>query len=420
MSVPIVPNAAAAGAAAVPPLQVALRRITARDAEVRAWTHLVLPDAAQPLPQGEGRPLEGVPVGVKDVIDVAGMPTRHNSPLGSCLPALADAPCVAVLRAAGAVIVGKTDTTEFAAAGRNAATANPHALHRTPGGSSAGSAAAVADGHVPLAIATQTGGSTIRPASFCGVHALKPTWGAISREGVKLYANSLDTVGFHASDLDLLDAVAAQFGLAAPPAVSADAPLSIAVCRTPWWQHADAETRAALDDAAARLRAAGARVAPITLPDGCDALEEAFLTILYREGGAAFLDLARRAPDLLHADFHARVNSTEHYPDAALRRAYDRTAHMRVAVEALFASFDAVLVPSAPGIAPEGRGPGNPIFNQHWTLLHLPVVNLPLYRAQQGMPLGLSLVGLRFADRALLQVGQRVMALLGRDHVLTG
>jgi Asp-tRNA(Asn)/Glu-tRNA(Gln) amidotransferase A subunit family amidase len=159
----------------------ALARIAERDREVRAWTALAPAAARQAaLATPQDAPLYGLVLGVKDVIDVAGMATGHNSPLG------------------------KTDTTEFAAAGRNAATANPHALHRTPGGSSSGSAAAVADGHVPIALATQTGGSTIRPASFCGIPALKPTWGAISREGAKLYANSLDTIGLYGADFTLI------------------------------------------------------------------------------------------------------------------------------------------------------------------------------------------------------------------------
>lgn len=400
-------------------LRAAMQRIGLRDAQVRAWTHLD-PDAAAKISEGDSgegeRPLEGVTVGVKDVIDVAGMPTRHNSPLGSSLPAVLDAPCVSVLRSSGAIIVGKTDTTEFAAAGRDAATANPHDLARTPGGSSSGSAAAVADGHVDLALATQTGGSTIRPASFCGIYGFKPTWGLISREGVKLYANSLDTVGFHARDLGLLQRVARVFGFA--PAPLPDGPLRIAICRTPWFEQAEPDTRVALADAARRLAASGVETAAIDLPGGFDALEPAFHAILHREGGAAFLDLARRAPDLLHQDFHQRVASPERYDDDVLRRSYDIVAQLRVAVEALFAQFDAVLVPSAPGIAPLGRGPGNPLFNQHWTLLHLPVLNLPLYRASHGMPLGLSLVGPRFTDGRLLQAAEQLIALLQENQPL--
>lgn len=398
-------------------VDAALRRIAARDRDVRAWLHV---DAAGARAAARGLagaerigPLHGIPVGIKDVIDVAGMPTTHNSPLGSATPVLADAPCVSTLRSAGAVILGKTDTTEFAAAGRNAVTANPHAFHRTPGGSSSGSAAAVADGHVPLALATQTGGSTIRPASFCGIHALKPTWGLISREGAKLYANSLDTIGLYARDLAGLDLLCEVFAFAQPPVRASRGPLRIGLCHTPCRDRAEAETLAAMADAAARLRAAGVEVVPFDLPPLFGRLEDAFTAILWREGQAAFLDLARREPALLHADFHDRVGSAACFPDAVLRQAHDLTAEARRVIEGMMADVDAVLTPSAPGIAPEGRGPGNSIFNQMWTQLHLPVLNLPLYRAQEGMPLGLSLVGPRYDDRRVLAVGRQVEALLG-------
>ncbi len=399
-------------------VETAVRRIALRDVDVRAWTHIDAQagfaraaqlDAIDSSARGA---LHGLPVGIKDVIDVAGMPTRHNSPLGN--PALLpqDAPCVATLRAAGAIILGKTDTTEFAAAGRNAATANPHAFHRTPGGSSSGSAAAVADGHVPIALATQTGGSTIRPASFCGIHALKPSWGAISREGSKLYANSLDTIGLYAANIAYLDLLSGTYGLTAP-AASAPSPTRIGLCRTPYWDRADAETVAAMDNAAGRLSAQGVEIVTVDLPPLFDQMEQAFLAILFREGAAAFLDMACTQPELLHADFHERVGSAARFPDDVLRGAYDIAAEGRRVIEGLMQGFDAFLTPSAPGIAPVGRSPGNPIFNQMWTMLHTPVLGLPLFRAQDDMPLGLSLVGPRFTDRALLRVGAQVEAMLG-------
>lgn len=404
-----------------------LARIAARDADVRAWTYVdlsVLDDAARldsQSTQGQDRTqglLHGVAVAVKDVIDVAGMPTRHNSLLSDARPLLSDAPCVATLRAAGAVIVGKTDTTEFAAAGRDAATGNPHALHRTPGGSSSGSAAAVADGHVPVALATQTGGSTIRPASFCGIHALKPTWGAISREGAKLYANSLDTIGLYACDLAHLDTLCNVYGFAPPAPRQPGGRLRIGVCRTPYWDRAEPETREAMADAELRLAASGAEMVPITLVGVFERLDEAFRAVLFREGRAAFLNLQRMYPELLHADFHERVDSMAQYPDEALIAAYDDSASARKELESMLNGLDALLTPSAPGIAPAGRGPGNPIFNQMWTLLHVPVVNLPLYRAQENMPLGLSLVGRRFNDRGLLAVAGEIERRLGLHRIL--
>ncbi|MBM3522792.1 MAG: amidase, partial [Alphaproteobacteria bacterium] len=187
-----------------------LARIAARETLVRAFAHI---DAEAALAKARARdretrrgPLHGIPVAVKDVIDVAGQPTQHGSPLYTGFRPAQDADCVALLRAAGAVILGKTETLEFAAGGRKPPTRNPHDPEHTPGGSSSGSAAAVADFMVPLALGTQTGGSTIRPASFCGIYAMKPSFGRVSLEGIKHYAPSLDTVTWFArsaSDLAL-------------------------------------------------------------------------------------------------------------------------------------------------------------------------------------------------------------------------
>lgn len=248
-----------------------LDRIASQDAALKAWA-FVDPDhairAARELDKQPRRSaLHGVPVAVKDMIDTADMPTGHNSPLFQGHRPGQDAAIVATLRAAGALILGKTDTTEFAAAGRNAATGNPHDPARTSGGSSAGSAAAVADGHVPLALGTQTGGSTIRPASFCGAYALKPSWSAVSREGAKLYSISLDTVSWYARSVADLDLVADLFGLPGNLAPVASAKgLRIGLCRSPEWASAEPESRAALMEAAARFAAAGAEVTDLDLP----------------------------------------------------------------------------------------------------------------------------------------------------------
>ncbi|MEE4451629.1 amidase [Novosphingobium resinovorum] len=401
-------------ASAAANVHAALQRIGARDAQVRAWLHVDDAGAlaaARGLDAAEPGPLHGICVGVKDVIAARGMPLTHNSPLFSGFVAGADAPCVATLRAAGAVILGKTDTTEFAAAGRNAASANPHDLSRTPGGSSAGSAAAVADGHVPLALATQTGGSTIRPASFCGIHGFKPSWGLVSREGVKTYANSLDTVGWYARDLDLIERVCAVYGLAEAPPRAAGR-LRIGLFRTPWWNEMSAAGQAALEGVAARMRVAGIDLVEIPeLPEFAH-LNDDHRAILFREGAAAFLDLARTQPDLLHADFHLRVDALSQYSDARLREAHDRAAAARTGFERAVAGLDAVMAPSAPGIAPIGRTPGEPKFNQPWTLLHAPVVNLPLAQGEGGLPIGVSLVAPRYDDRRLIAAAREVEARL--------
>ncbi|MCD2175745.1 amidase [Rhizobium sp. C4] len=199
-------------------VQSCLQRIEARDGEVRAWLHLnphVLKQASalDALPQEQRGRLHGLPIGIKDVFETKDMPTTFNSPNFEGHQPGQDAAVVDLLRAEGAIILGKTDTTEFAAAGRNAATGNPRDPRFSSGGSSAGSAASVADFHVPLSIGTQTGGSTIRPASFCGVYALKPTFGMVSREGFKIYANSLDTVGWYGRSVADLALLAEVLGL---------------------------------------------------------------------------------------------------------------------------------------------------------------------------------------------------------------
>ncbi|KMS51140.1 amidase [Novosphingobium barchaimii LL02] len=398
-------------------VHAALQRIAARDARVRAWLHVddvgALASAqALDAPGGAKGPLAGLCVGVKDVIAVAGLPLTHNSPLFTGFVPSEDAACVATLRAAGAVILGKTDTTEFAAAGRNAVSANPHDLTRTPGGSSAGSAAAVADGHVPLALATQTGGSTIRPASFCGIHGFKPTWGLVSREGVKMYANSLDTVGWYTRDLDLCDKVCAVFGLAEAAPLGPQ-PLRIGVFRTPWWDEMTPGGKAAFDGVAAAMARAGVVMVDIAVLPEFEHLNDDHRAILFREGAAAFLGLARSRPGLLHADFHLRVDALASYPDARLREAHDRAAAARAGFERAIAGLDAVLAPSAPGIAPLGRSPGEPKFNQPWTLLHAPVVNLPLAQGEGGMPIGVSLVAPRYADRRLVAAAREIEERLG-------
>ena len=396
-----------------------LDRIEARDADVRAWSFIdpdqVLRTARELDKQPALSPLHGVPIGIKDMIDTVDMPTQHNSPIYRGHRPAQDAACVATLRAAGALIIGKTDTTEFAAAGRFAATRNPFDLYRTPGGSSSGSAAAVADGQVPLALGTQTGGSTIRPASFCGVFALKPTWGAVSREGVKLYSATLDTVSWFAREVEDLGLLADLFGLAddkAPHAVPA-AQLRIALCRSPDWAAAEPATVMAIKAAAEALRQAGAVVEQVDLPPAFDRLGEMQATIMHAEGRAAFLSLARSHPHLLHDDFKARAENRGGITRASLIEAYDQAGRCRTEFDAIAAGYDAILTPSAKGVAPLGGHPGDAVFNRMWTLLHVPCVNLPGFKTAEGLPVGVTLVGARFTDRQLLQVAAAAAPVVG-------
>jgi Asp-tRNA(Asn)/Glu-tRNA(Gln) amidotransferase A subunit family amidase len=387
-----------------------LARIAERDAAVRAWA-FVDPDAvirqARGLDSGPIRgALHGVPIGVKDMIDTADMPTQHNSPLFVGHRPSLDAAAVATLRAAGALILGKTDTTEFAAAGRWAATRHPLDPRYSPGGSSAGSAAAVADWQAPVALGTQTAGSTMRPASFCGVFAFKPTWGTVSREGLKLYAASLDTLTWFARSVADLELLCDVFAIAddKPPVAVPVKGARIAVCQSPSWSFAQPGTEWAMTAAEERLRVGGAVVTVLDLPYSfADLGFSIHQAVMFSEGRAAFLNLARTKPELLHDDFHARVENRTGISRAQLAAAYDQAAACRVAFDAIARDFDAVLTPSASGEAPLlEAGPGDAVFNRMWTLLHVPCVNIPIGTGPGGLPVGVTLTGPRFVDRQLL------------------
>ncbi|SFR12223.1 amidase [Poseidonocella sedimentorum] len=387
-------------------VRACLGRIAERDKEVRAWISLN-PEAeaeAAAISADDPRPLAGIPIAIKDMIATRDLPTSYNSPLFGGHHTGADAACVATLRAAGAIILGKTDTTEFAACGRDAATGNPADPDRTPGGSSAGSAAAVADFHVPLALGTQTGGSTIRPASFCGDVALKPSWGLISTEGVGRYAVSFDTVGLIARAVEDLALLAEVYALPASPSLPGRR-LRLGITRTPFAALLEPETRALFDALPERL-APVAEVAPFALPDGFEEADDLHRCVQMCEGANAFLHLARSRRALLHRDFHDRVEMKMGFAPQDQFAARDRLAALRMALERALQPVDAIIAPSAPGFAPLGRAPGNPKFNALWTAVQVPVLGLPV--SGTDLPLGLSLIAPRGADRRLLEIAARL------------
>jgi len=395
-----------------------LARIEKREPVVRAWASLDPRRAiaeARELDRHFARngavgPLHGIPVGIKDMIDTADLPTQHNSPLYRGHRPGQDAACVAVLRAAGAVILGKTETVEFAAGGRKAPTTNPHDQRRTPGGSSSGSAAAVADSHVPLAFGTQTGGSLIRPASFCGLYALKPSWGLVSREGAKLASLSCDTIGWYAREVSDLSLVAQVFQVVSTTATApSTGALRIAICPSPQIDHAGAETKAALERGTELLAAAGASCEDLTLPPPFSRLVDAHECIMLAETRAAFLAEYRRAPHLLDDDFKARVENRSGVTAQQLRDAYDLAGECRAAFDRLAAPYDAILTPAAVGEAGIGLADtGDHVFNRVWTLLHVPCVAVPGFTGPNGLPVGLQLVGRRFEDAQVLAAAQTV------------
>jgi Asp-tRNA(Asn)/Glu-tRNA(Gln) amidotransferase A subunit family amidase len=385
-----------------------LDRIAAREPAVGAWHHLdreaALEAARQCDSEAPRGPLHGVPIAVKDLIDTADMPTGYGSPIYQGHRPAADAACVALARAAGAIVLGKTVTTEFACF-TPGKTANPRNPAHTPGGSSSGSAAAVADGMVPLAFGTQTAGSVIRPAAFCGIVGYKPSFGVIPRAGVKMLADSLDTIG--TMTRSVADAAFFAGVVAGRPALRdaamPAAPPRFGLYRTPTWDEAEPSTASALDHARMALERAGARVSiEIVAPPEHQGLTAAQETIMGFELVRALAherlqhsaELSPRLAQLLDAGM---AIGPDVY-DAAVRE----TAAARDRLDAFFGPCDAMLVPAAPGEAPAGLGyTGNPLFNRMWTLLGVPCVTLPAVWGESGLPTGVQLVG-RIGDDARL------------------
>ncbi|MCB1387599.1 MAG: amidase [Rhodobacteraceae bacterium] len=396
-------------------VEACLDRWRQRDATVRAWTWLD-PDAA--LARADAAtpgPLHGLPVGVKDILYTEQMPTSFNSPHFQDHWPNIDASAVAILRQAGAVILGKNDTVEFAVNGRRAATTNPHDATRTPGGSSSGSAAAVADGQVPVSLGTQTGGSVIRPASYCGVYAIKPTWNLVSHEGFKTCAASMDTLGWFARSADDLDLLAEVFGIERLAAPASLAGAKIAICRSPVWDKAEPATVTAMAEAERGLIDAGAQLTELDLPDNFDGLTEAHRVVMQAEMRSAFLADYRRLGEALYPELVGILRNDRGDTRADLLDALDLAATCRAAFDRLAAPFDAVLTPSTAGEAPLGPdNTGAAIFNRIWTLLHVPCVNVPGLTGPSGLPVGLTLTGPRYSDRRLIAVAGLLGPLLAR------
>jgi Asp-tRNA(Asn)/Glu-tRNA(Gln) amidotransferase A subunit family amidase len=389
-------------------VQSCLERIREREPVVRAWTHLA-GDAALAAARAAspGSLLKGIPFGVKDIFDTADMPTGYGSPIyAGCRPGF-QASAVTLPRAAGGVLLGKTVTTEFANR-HPGPTANPHDPRFTPGGSSSGSAAAVADFMVPLAIGTQTGGSVIRPAAYCGVVGFKPSFNMFAPAGMHPNTESLDTIGIMArsvADIALFRAAL----MAIPyekPQMPERAP-RLALCRTPHWDKATPEGRGVLEDAAARLRAAGAEVVDAELPPSCVEVSEVQNRHSYFEAPRNHApERWRHEPLLSPALRHGRIDGGRKLTLDEFRAAWREAERMRAAANDWAGGFDAVLTLPAPGQAPRTlASTGDAIFNGLWTVLHMPCLTLPAGGGPDRLPVGVQLVGRRHADARLLDVG---------------
>jgi Asp-tRNA(Asn)/Glu-tRNA(Gln) amidotransferase A subunit family amidase len=416
---------------AVEYIEACLTRIAEVESEVQAWAWLDgdaalmqarALDARRSSGAGTG-PLHGLPVGLKDIIDTRGIPTENGTPIDAGRVPTRDATVVARLRAAGAIILGKTVCTE-AALLHPGKTRNPHNLAHTPGGSSSGSAAAVAAGMVPLAIGTQTGGSVIRPAAYCGVVGLKPSFGQISRAGVLQQSPFLDTIGVFARSVE--DAALLAETLAGhDPADVATEPLPaprllntclsqvplkpvFAMVSLPQQHLADAQTMAAMEELAASL---GDQLWRAQLPAGFEAAAEVRQRINFAEMAHWYAGLERRGRSLMSPVLTAAIDEGKAVSARAYLAALGQRDVFNASLDEIFASCDALLCPATPTAAPLGlEGTGSAIFNGLWTLCGTPAITLPVFLAENGLPMGVQLVGRVGDDARLLRTARWLAA----------
>ena len=388
-------------------VRACLERIARDEPRVQAWAHLDAERAlaaARALDAGPPRPpLFGLPVGVKDIIDTADAPTECGTAIYRGRRPVRDAACVATLRGAGAVILGKTVTTELAYF-QPGPTRNPLNPAHTPGGSSSGSAAAVAACMVPAALGTQTAGSIIRPAAFCGIVGFKPSHGLLSMEGIHPFAPSLDTLGLLVRAVEDVAPLLAALGAPLEVPRRSGAP-RIGLWRTAQWSRATSAMQERLEAVATELGRAGASVREVTLGPEELALSEAQALVMASEAVesyGALLGSGGPGPGAHVREILARGGSI---PANELREARARAGRAREAAAAALAEVDVLLTPSAPGEAPEGLGStGDPVFNRVPTLLGLPCLSLPAGVGPSGLPLGVQLVGAPRGEGMLIGV----------------
>jgi Asp-tRNA(Asn)/Glu-tRNA(Gln) amidotransferase A subunit family amidase len=390
-----------------------LERIAARDPAVGAFCHVDPAFALAEAARADGLPvrssLHGVPFGVKDVIDTADLPTECGTVIHRGRRPHADALCVTRMRAAGAVLLGKLVTTEYALYTPNG-TRHPQNPAHTPGGSSSGTAAAVADRMVPIAFGNQTAGSLIRPAAFCGVYGLKPTHGTVDCSGILPLQPRFDTLGYMARSIEDLQrfygVVSAQNQTDAWPHRRRP---TIGVCKTFQWEFAEPATRFMLFEAAERFAARGCEVEEVELPAAYAGLVALHRRVLYAGIARSLADDFARATDDMSESLRAIIAEGRAVDAAAYDDACREAERFRQQANDCFGRFDAFLCPSAPGEAPTGTATGNPVFQVSWTLLGVPCLNLPVGTGPHGLPVGVQLVGRRHDDACVLALGRHLM-----------
>jgi Asp-tRNA(Asn)/Glu-tRNA(Gln) amidotransferase A subunit family amidase len=392
-------------------VEACLARITTRDADLHAWAYV---DREHALAQARARdgeprrsPLHGIPVGIKDIFDTHDMPTAYGSSIYAGHRPANDSVIVALMRRAGMVILGKCTTTEFASP-VPIGVRNPHDLTRTPGVSSSGSAAAVADYMVPLAIGSQTGGSTILPAAYCGIYGYKASLTGIDRGNIRQLRPTLDTIGLLARNIPDIACLHGVLNGGSGSLAKIDIRnLRIGVCHTNNWQHAQPETVDALEAAEKSLATAGANVRQAELPPAFDGIEESFGVISTVESSRALAQEARDHPTKLNFWIRDSLATAAKHSPARFEQAQRHAIECQRALSQLFAQCDVIITPSTAGEAPADLiSVTNSVFNRVWTLMHVPCLTIPAYQGPNGMPVGLQVVGPIGSDRATMSAAQ--------------
>jgi Asp-tRNA(Asn)/Glu-tRNA(Gln) amidotransferase A subunit family amidase len=400
-------------------VRACLDRIREREAQVEAWAHVdperALSEARQRDRETPRSRLHGIPIGVKDVIDTADMPTEYGSPIYKGHKPSCDAACVAQVRELGGVILGKTVTTEFATR-YPSKTRNPRNPAHTPGGSSAGSAAAVADGMVPIAFGTQTSSSIVRPAAYCGVVGYKPTFNRVNRAGLKFLAESLDTIGVLTRTVPDAAMIVEELSGADRTRFEEVASLKprVGFCRTPYWDQADAATQSALVAAVPLLARGGAHVDDVELDGDFADLADAQIRVSSYEFHRALTYERTRFPQLISDSLLTRIRGGALVTRADYEQTQAATERCRTKLDDIYRQYDVLVCPSATGEAPTGlTSTGDPVFGLTWTLMHGPAVTIPVFTGPGGLPIGLQVTGPRGHDARTLIAAEWIRRTLG-------
>ncbi|PSN65134.1 amidase signature enzyme [Corynespora cassiicola Philippines] len=392
-----------------------ISRIELRDGVVKAWkleiilNHACALDQVPPAQRGR---LHGVAIAVKDIMDTKDMPTEYGSPLYKGYRSNSDASIVAILRKAGALIIGKMTTTEFTVLNSGPDTTNPHDPNRTPGGSSAGSAAAIADFQVPISLGTQTRGSVIRPASYTGTYAMKSTFDTISGAGIKVASLGFDTVGYFARSIEDLELITEVLIISPEKSIQGE-PLEkvkVGFVKSPFWPSAGPGTKAAMKKAAEILRNYGVFVEDVKFKDQFNdsgTLNRMFEVVIVTNAGVSLYKdaLMDTEKTKMHPDVLKFVEKASQLHREEVRRAFGYYAAIRPLLDKLAVEYSALVTPSATDEASLGlEDMGSPIFNSAWTLM--PVIQVPAFVRPNGMPVGLSIIACRYSDRHLLEIAK--------------